>query len=241
MNKIIPFTLTFVSFSIFADWQDTIDFVGDTFNVSVSKVNYLGDSNDEQLTYTLIGSHYLNDEWRIFGQVDSDKYLELGIGYSFTIADQIYNEVSTSIGGNDNDVMVYSGGLFSAIMWQDIVFYSNLSAQYVNRDNIIFDSLPESRFKWEYVRFDKTIGSYCDLTDWLSVSLSYTHKASHYQKLSGTFVNMPIKRYPDSDYEQYISPGFTFTAFGIKPSVSYNYYYEEKERSYIDFNLNFDF
>ena len=65
----------------------------------------------------------------LIGQADTDRFLEAGVGYSFILVDQIYNEVTTSVGGNDDNVMVYSAGLFSAVSWNDFVFYSNFFAQ----------------------------------------------------------------------------------------------------------------
>lgn len=244
MKKLCLLVTPLLSLPVAADWQDTTDLIGETFSVSVSKSDFLGNSStNDDLTYTLYGSHNLNEEWRIFGQADTDRFLELGIGYSFILADQIYNEVTTSIGGNDNNVMVYSAGLFSAISWNDFVFYSNLSSQYIDsHDMLEFQYLKLKR--QESISLDKTIGAFYDINSWLSTSLSYTHEATHYKKNKWQTESHYFERYHNDEPEQYISPGITLNILGIKPTISYNYYFSDeapKEKSYFDFSLNFDF
>ncbi|PHX05296.1 hypothetical protein [Vibrio splendidus] len=237
MKKLCLLVIPFLSFPVSADWQEAVDLVGETFNISVSKSDFLGKSNNDDLTYTLYGSYNLNDDWRIFGQADTDHFLELGVGYSFILADQIYNEVTTSVGGNDDNVMVYSAGLFSAIGWNDFVFYSNVSSQYI--DNRITD-FPDLKVRLEKISLDKTIGTFYEVNSWLSASLSYTHEATHYNKIKVH----SFKLYREGEYKQYISPGITVNIFGVKPTISYNYYFDDKdpkESSYFDFSLNFDF
>lgn len=243
MKKLCLLVTPFLSFPVSADWQEAVDLVGETFNISVSKSDFLGESINDDLTYTLYGSYNLNEEWRIFGQADTDHFLELGVGYSFILVDQIYNEVTTSIGGNDNNVMVYSAGLFSAIAWNNFVFYSNLSSQYIDSHDVL---------EWEFVKLDrqesvsldKTIGTFYEVNSWLSASLSYTHEATHYYKRKWSIAGENKEFYRDGNYQQYISPGITVNIFGVKPTISYNYYFDDKvpkESSYFDFSLNFDF
>ena len=240
MKKLCLLVTPLLSLPVAADWQDTADLIGETFSVSVSKSDFLGNSStNDDLTYTLYGSHNLNEKWRIFGQADTDRFLEAGVGYSFILVDQIYNEVTTSVGGNDDNVMVYSAGLFSAVSWNDFVFYSNFSSQYIDNPYIGPEWLTE-KIRKERISLDKTFGTFYDVNSWLSASLSYTHEATHYEK----FKWKNSKKYREYDYEQYVSPGITLNIFGVKPTISYNYYFDDKspkEKSYFDFSLNFDF
>ncbi|MFM2587697.1 hypothetical protein [Vibrio sp. TBV020] len=229
MNKIRTLALLCFPLTAHADWQDVVDYVGDTFRVSISKENYLEQNYDNELTYTLYGSHNFNETWRVFGQYDSDHFGELGIGYSFIVADLIYNEVTVAAGGNLDDVDVYNAGLFSAFAWEDAVFYTDITVQYIDQEHYFFRD--------ESISLDKTIGSFYDVNDWLSLSLSYTHQMTHYNKLTGNH----LKWYGDGGYSHYLSPGVTVSIFGVKPTVSYNYYFDTPEHNTIDFNLTFDF
>ena len=229
MNKIYSLALICFPFSVQADWQDVADYVGDTFNISISKQNYLEQNNDNELTYTLYGSHNFNETWRVFGQYDSDHFGELGIGYSFILADLIYNEVTVAAGGNLYNVEVYNSGLFSAFAWKDAVFYTDFTVQYIDREL--------NYLRAESISLDKTFGSFYEINEWLSLSLSYTHQMTHYNKLT---VNQ-FSRYIDGGYSHYLSPGVTISVFGVKPTVSYNYYFDNSDYNSIDFNLTFDF
>lgn len=229
MNKIYSLALICFPFSAQADWQDVVDYVGDTFNISISKQNYLEQSNDNELTYTLYGSHNFNEIWRLFGQYDSDHFGELGVGYSFIFAELIYNEVTVSAGGNLDNVEVYNSGLFSAFAWEEVVLYTDFAIQYIDRD--VYN------FRYENISLDKTLGSFYEVNDWLSLSLSYTHQMTHYKK--ATFPR--FHKYYDNSYSHYLSPGITISVLGVKPTVSYNYYVDEPDRNSIDFSLTFDF
>lgn len=226
MNKIYSLALICFPFSVQADWQDVADYVGDTFNISISKQNYLEQNNDNELTYTLYGSHNFNETWRVFGQYDSDHFGELGIGYSFILADLIYNEVTVAAGGNLDNVDVYSSGLFSAFAWEEAIFYTDFSVQYTDFETAFFNV--------ESISVDKTLGSLYEVNGWLSLSLSYTHQTTYYPKLK----NLQIS---NTKYSHYFSPGFTVSIFGVKPTVSYNYYFDNSDYNSIDFNLTFDF
>ncbi|MCK8086108.1 hypothetical protein [Vibrio sp. 1CM8B] len=230
MNKIYSLALICFPFSVQADWQDVVDYVGDTFNISISKQNYIEQSIDNELTYTLYGSHNFNETWRVFGQYDSDHFGELGIGYSFILADLIYNEVTVAAGGNLDNVEVYNSGLFSAFAWEDAIFYSDFTIQYIDQDWT-------KNLRSESISLDKTLGSFYEVNDWLSLSLSYTHQMTHYEK----FTVSQFSWYTDRGYSHYLSPGVTISVFGVKPTVSYNYYVDEPDRNSIDFSLTFDF
>ncbi|CAH7149534.1 conserved hypothetical protein [Vibrio chagasii] len=236
MNKIYSLALICFPFSVQADWQDVADYVGDTFNISISKENYLEQNNDNDLTYTLYGSHNFNDTWRVFGQYDSDLFGELGIGYSFILADLIYNEVTVAAGGNLDDVEVYKSGLFSAFAWEGAVFYTDFTVQYIDREL--------HHLRAESISLDKTLGSFYEVNDWLSLSLSYTHQMTHYKKWTPHLEKLPVCQphcYGDNSYSHYLSPGITISIFGVKPTVSYNYYFDNSDYNSIDFNLTFDF
>ncbi|MGF1800843.1 hypothetical protein L4D11_09170 [Vibrio gigantis] len=229
MNKIYSLALICFSFSVQADWQDVVDYVGDTFNISISKQNYLERSGDNELTYTLYGSHNFNETWRVFGQYDSDHFGEVGIGYSFILVDLIYNEVTVAAGGNLDNVEVYNSGLFSAFAWKDAVFYTDITVQYIDQERIFIRD--------ESISLDKTLGSFYEVNDWLSLSLSYTHQMTNYNK----WTRPKRHGYFDNTYSHYLSPGVTISVFGVKPTVSYNYYVDEPDRNSIDFSLTFDF
>ncbi|MGF1755485.1 hypothetical protein L4C33_18045 [Vibrio makurazakiensis] len=235
MKKAYTLALICFPLSAHADWEDVVDYVGDTFNISISKENYLDQpNNNNELTYTIYGSHNLNETWRVFGQYDSDHFGELGLGYSFIVSDLIYNEVTVSVGGNMDDIGVYNSGIFSAIAWEDYIFYTDVAIQYTDRD--------VSVGRTESISLDKTIGSFYEVNDWVSLSLSYTHKMTHYDKL--TSEHRWLKNiYPllTDNYYHYLSPGITVNVFGIKPTISYNYYFNNPDSNTIDFNLTFDF
>lgn len=230
MNKIYSLALICFPFSVLADWQDVVDYVGDTFNISISKQNYLEQNIDNELTYTLYGSHNFNETWRVFGQYDSDHFGELGIGYSFILADLIYNEVTVAAGGNLDNVEVYNSGLFSAFAWEDAIFYSDFTIQYIDNDRT-------NNLRFESISLDKTLGSFYEVNDWLSLSLSYTHQMTHYKKLTHLMGHL----YGSSSYSHYLSPGVTISVLGVKPTVSYNYYFDDPDNNSIDFSLTFDF
>lgn len=111
---------------------DYLGFINDTFYLSVGKSDFSGEYAGEYIV-TLNGSHNFNDIWRLFGSVDSDAYADIGIGYSFILAEQVYNEVSLTVGGKLENVFTTSGALFTAYKYNDWVFYSNFELQYIDR------------------------------------------------------------------------------------------------------------
>lgn len=235
MTKILLIIIACVSLPIYASWKDTVDYVGETFNVSVSKENYLNESTSDDLTYTLYGSHDFNETWRVFGQVDTDNFWEIGAGYSFIFSDFVYNEVTVTAGGNKDDVDVYSAGLFSALSLGELILFTDFSTQYIDR------VLERPLSRLEVINFEKTFGGYHEMNEWLSLSLSYTHKLTLYKKLSIDTASKWGTVYGDKSYTHYVSPGVTFSLMGVKPTVSYNYYFDDNKSNSLDFTLTFDF
>ncbi|MFA0698052.1 hypothetical protein AB4585_25435, partial [Vibrio sp. 10N.222.49.C9] len=88
-------------------------FITETFDISVSNSDFLGDYSTDYV-FTLNGSYNINETWRVFGSVDTDEYLELGVGYSFFVADRIYNELFVTAGASTDNTYVTGLGLFSA-------------------------------------------------------------------------------------------------------------------------------
>lgn len=220
---------------------DYLSFVHDTFHVTVSQSDFLGDYSSDYV-FTLHGSHNLNSEWRVFGSVDTDGFADIGVGYSFLLFDSIYNEWSTSVGSDFDNVDVYTTGVFSAYAGEKWVLFTNLDVQYVDSDANQFEDLVPwlSGFvtRHETIELKKLIGVNYELTDWLSVTTMYGHDSKHYRKLS--FVNGGYMHL-GTTHSDYINAGFTLNLWGVKPTISHQFDLENSGYNYWDFSLSFDF
>ncbi|MGC9403229.1 hypothetical protein ACP43V_12335 [Vibrio genomosp. F10 str. 9ZC157] len=217
---------------------DYVEFVNQTFDVTMSQSDFLGDYSN-QYVLTLNASHNLNDDWRLFGSVDSDKFGDIGLGYSFFLFDTVYNEVSASVGGNTDKTGVYTMGIFSAFKYQDVVFFSNFDAQYIDRQNLSISHL-DTQIRQERIYLNKLVGASYDVNDWLNLSTSYGHDKQHYNKLSFKKINNNYRETPNHA-DRYINLGFTLNLWGVKPYLSHHFDLNNSDWNYWDFSLSFDF
>lgn len=222
------------------DEFDYVEFVSQTFDVTMSQSNFLGDYSNNYV-FTLNASHNFNDDWRLFGSVDSDQFGDIGLGYSFFLFDEVYNEISASIGGNTDKTGVYTTGIFSAFKFQEIVFFSNFEAQYIDRQDISILNL-DTNLRQESLYLNKMIGASYEVNDWLNLTTSYGHDKQHYNQWSykGNDLNnlgKNNKNQPDS----YINLGFTLNLWGVKPYLSHHFDLNNSDWNYWDFSLSFDF
>ncbi|CAV27689.1 hypothetical protein [Vibrio atlanticus] len=220
------------------DTFDYVEFVNQTFDVTMSQSNFLGDYSN-QYVFTLNASHNINDEWRLFGSVDSDQFGDIGLGYSFFLFDEVYNEVSASIGGNTDKTGVYTTGIFSAFKYQNTVFFSNFDAQYIDRQDLSSSNWG-TRIRHERIYLNKLVGASYEVNNWLNLSTSYGHDKQHYNKLS--FKNIDYDyRETQSQADSYINLGFTLNLWGVKPYLSHHFDLNNSDWNYWDFSLSFDF
>lgn len=221
--------------------QDWGTLLVETFDVSVSKSDFLGDYSNDYV-FTLNGSYNLNDKWRLFGSVDSDKFGDIGLGYSFLLFEQIYNEVSASVGGNTDKTGVYTTGLFSAAQLGDAIVFTNFDVQYI-----------DSRFEgegWdirdESFNLNKLVGVLYPVNDVLELSASYGHDSNLYGKAQLNLDELPCSRpictnRNTTDAGSYINLGFTLNLWGVKPYLSHRFDLNDSSRNYWDFSLSFDY
>jgi hypothetical protein len=220
------------------DEFDYVEFVNQTFDVTMSQSNFLGDYSN-QYVFTLNASYNINDEWRLFGSVDSDQFGDIGLGYSFFIFDEVYNEVSASIGGNTDKTGVYTTGIFSAFNYQDIVFFSNLDAQYIDRQDLSSSNW-DTRIRQERIYLNKLIGASYEVNNWLNLSTAYGHDKQHYNKLSFKKIDYDYRE-TQRQADSYINLGFTLNLWGVRPYLSHHFDLNNSDWNYWDFSLSFDF
>ncbi|GEA61458.1 hypothetical protein [Vibrio comitans] len=239
MKKLLAVILIhFSSYSFASIEQDSesgvIDFITETFDISVSNSDFLGDYSSDYV-FTLNASYNINETWRVFGSLDTDEFLDVGVGYSFFIAERVYNEVSVSVGGNTDKTYVTTVGLFSATQWNDFVFYTNFEGQYIENN----PDIPNLDVQRQQIFFNKLVGTNYEVTQWLSLSASYGHDQNHYDVISVNDFKFtaPIEGYADS----YVNLGFILNLWGVKPYIAYRFDLNESEASYWDFSLSFDF
>ncbi|PMG84751.1 hypothetical protein [Vibrio breoganii] len=239
MNKLfITSTLSLLLFSPLSASEepetDIVEFITETFDISVSNSDFLGDYSTDYV-FTLNGSYNINETWRVFGSVDTDEYLELGVGYSFFVADRIYNELFVTAGASTDNTYVTGLGLFSATKWKDFVFFTNIEGQYIERN----PDFSQIDVKQQELFFKKLIGTSYEMTSWLALPASYAHDKNHYNvfKIEEYKFTSPAKGYVDS----YVNLGVTLNLWGIKPFVSYKFDLSDSEYSYWEFSLSFDF
>ncbi|WP_261874343.1 hypothetical protein [Vibrio rarus] len=204
----------------------------------MSQSNFLGDYSNNYV-FTLNASHNINEDWRLFGSVDSDKFGDIGLGYSFFLFDAVYNEVSASIGGNTDKTGVYTTGIFSAFKYQDIVFFSNFETQYIDRQDLSISNM-DAKIRQESIYLNKLIGASYEVSDWLNLSASYGHDKQHYNKWSFKRIDYTYRRV-QGQADSYINLGFTLNLWGVKPYLSHHFDLNNSDWNYWDFSLSFDF
>lgn len=214
-----------------------IDFITETFDITISNNDFLGDYSDQYII-SLNASYQLNEEWRIFGSVDSDKFGDIGLGYSFMLFDSMYNEVSTSIGSNTDNTRVYTTGIFTAIHYASFTFYSNIDVQYIDNQLQDFERID----RYEQIYLNKLIGLSYEVTDKLDIISSYGHDKRHYGKFKTSGTNIQQRNiYIEDQYDSYINLGVKLNIWGVKPYISHRFDLENKANNYWDFSLSFDF
>ncbi|WP_394149015.1 hypothetical protein [Vibrio maritimus] len=220
---------------------DYLGFINDTFYLSVGKSDFSGEYAGEYIV-TLNGSHNFNDTWRLFGSFDSDAYADIGIGYSFILAEQVYNEVSLTVGGKLENVFTTSGALFTAYKHNDWVFYSNFELQYIDRykETLDLPIIGLVTIDSHTLALNKLVGFSYDINTVISILSSYGHDKRHINqsKVSGKSEHI-AKLKPNHD--SYVNLGFALDLWGVKPFLSHRFNLEDSSLNYWDFNLSFDF
>lgn len=234
MKKLLPLLLlTPVAHAESVTFDDTLEFIKDTFNVMYSKSDY----SDEHV-FTLKASYNFTEDFRVFGEWGTDDYKELGLGYSI-LTDNFYNELTGSIGHVESDffgdMFIYKAGLFTAtIVGQvDTVVFGSFDVVYKDTVN----QLPIANFETDTISLDKTIGISQTVTPWLDVMAALNHNKDHYYR--AYFGNWKLND-EAGYYDFYSTTGLTFNYKGVKPSIIYNFYGDEN-RNYFEFGLSADF
>lgn len=236
-----PMLLTSFNAAIADDNLDYIDFINDTFYLTFSKSDFLGDYA-EQYVATLNGSYHLNDRWRVFGSIDTDVYADIGIGYSFSLSEQLFNELSLSVGGKNEAVVTSTTGLFSAFKYNNFLVFSNFELQYIDYAKETYQRpiVEEITLDTYTLALNKLVGVSYDVNDYLSILTSYGHDKTH---LAHTEIH--AREYSHINkrdfYQSYINAGVVFNLWGVKPMFSHRFNIQDSSLNYWDFNLSFDF
>ncbi|PMJ92906.1 hypothetical protein BCU12_06235 [Vibrio sp. 10N.261.55.A7] len=232
--------MSFFAFSENKDGQefesDVLAFITDTFDITVSNSNFLDERSNDYI-FTLSGSYNLNETWRVFGSIDTSEYADIGFGYSFFMADRIYNEITISAGADTNGTTVYTTGLFSATKWKSFIFYTNFEGQYIGYE-FDTDPYPLTIEKSEFM-FNKLIGSVYEVSSWFSFTVAYGHDKSHYNHW--TINDHSFTTTPQETVRDYISLGAIVNLWGVKPNISHRFDLKNSEENYWDISVSFDF
>jgi hypothetical protein len=216
---------------------DWFDFVDQTFDISMSKNDILGDYSSDYI-FTLRASHNLSTDWRVFGSIATDGFTDFGVGYSFLVRDTIYNEVSFSAGSNFDNTDLYTSGLFTAFQLKDLIVFTNFDVQYIDKSG----SLPfgdHKNYRSEAINLNKLVGVNYPVHPMLEIAVSYGHDKNHYSKLS--FPSSTFYPNFNDDADQYLNLGGTLNLFGIKPFISHRFDLNDPHLNSWDFSLSFDF
>lgn len=229
--KFALFGLLFLPFSSRADIVESIEKFTDIFSISFSN------SHGTTIT-TLEGSYDLTDTFRVFGDIDTESYWEVGVGYSFWQGESYYTENTLSASNHR-----YSTGIFGAkVLNEQWALIGDINYNYKLDIKDPFCK-PANVCLGDHLNYspsdsiDYSLGTMWSPFQYVDLIYKINHEVG-LQTNTLTFfkdVNWSLER--TNTY--YHETAIYFNLPYIRPSVTYTHF--DKNDNYIEFGLTFDF
>ncbi|MEZ9786762.1 hypothetical protein BCV08_16635 [Vibrio breoganii] len=208
--------------------SDTLETIKDTFSVSFGS----------ETTATLNASYDLSEDWRVFGEVDSEGYWEAGVGYNFIIGN-IYNEVTFYAADGLDKAKPWVGYFAAGYLAEDLVMYGSVDVGYGKFARSASGDLIDIDVTNNHFNMDATVGLMYDITDWFALGYEF----SHYNRYDINELSINDRYKSDKGLNHVVHShevSATFNIKGVKPTVSYHFY-EDSDLNFAEVGLYFDF
>lgn len=217
-----------------ADIVETIEKYTDIFGVSVS-------NSDGETVYTLDANYEINDQVRIFGDIDTDSNWEAGFGYSIWSGESYYTENTIKISDRK-----YSTGIFVAkainenwLAVGDVNYNYNLETDDPACE--WFESCNGNPLELSYQpasSVDYSVGMMWSPFDVTDLMYKFNHEVGidkNYFYSGNDRLDITASR-TNFHYHEFI---VYLNVKYVRPSITYTYM--EDGRDYIEFGLTFNF
>lgn len=206
---------------------ESIERFTDIFSISFSK-------KEDNTVATLDANYKITDNFRIFGDIDTEANWEAGTGYSFWQGDTYYTENTFKV----SEYKVTTGIFAAKLLHENWTIISDINYNYNFEQKQCFDfkhltCIPSDSIEYSAGLMWSPI-KYADLL------IKYNQEVGI--KQNKYYINsneLPKSR--DKTNEQYYELVTFINTKYLKPTVTYTYYPEVTDRHYLEFGLAFDF
>ncbi|KGY12363.1 hypothetical protein NM22_10790 [Vibrio tubiashii] len=227
--KRLLIVLPLISFPSLANdtLAESIERFTDIFGISFSKV-------EEDTVATLDANYKITDNFRIFGDIDTNVDWEVGAGYSFWQGQTYYTE--NTLKASEEKITT---GIFAAkLLHENWTLIGDINYNYKFELKQCFDFQHLTCAPSDSIEYSAGL---------MWSPIKYTDLLVKYNQELGIKENLyfidssEIERARDKTNHQYYE-FVTFINIGyLKPSITYTHFSENRDRNYIEFGLAFDF
>ncbi|PMG45180.1 hypothetical protein BCU90_19565 [Vibrio lentus] len=209
---------------------ESIERFTDIFGISFSKV-------DNSTVATLDANYRITDDFRVFGDIDTDLNWEVGVGYSFWQGSTYYTE--NTFKASENKLTT---GIFAAkLLHEDWTLIGDINYNYKFEQEQCYDFRNLTCTPSDSIEY--SAGLMWSPIKYADLLLKYNQEIG--VKNNEYYLDIPAtgNRISQSDKTnlQYYELVTFINIKYLKPSITYSYFPENTDNNYVEFGLAFDF